>query len=185
MQLEEPRFLNDETARKAREQTPDGIIWERAVTNRPTEIGDKPKLLIKLDVPDKNERIISSSCFVKPKDIDAELALYSAHAERVEEYERQTAMKLYHIKQDIQTSALVDKYLDRNKRLVELKDGAKDKFELDWGKVSYTGLLQLMNLLVCGACIISGAWAAIVVVFPAMMAFNFYLLKKDSKQKDG
>jgi len=165
MQFEEPRFLDDETAKKAREQT--------------------TFPLAKLDTPDKNERIISSSCFVKHNDIEEELAFYSAHADRLEEYNRQTALRLMHVKQDIKTSALVDKYINRNKRLRDLDNGAKSKFELDWGKVSYTGLLQLMNLLMCSACIISGAWAAIVVVFPAMMAFNFYLLKKDSEQKDG
>jgi len=182
---EREKFLDDEVAKAVRANVPP---TEHSLAKADLSIVVHPHPIKMADTQDKNDNIHTSGCLVQPDSIEEELKFYSAHAKRLELYNRQEALRTFHLKKEIQTSALVDKYIGKNRKLRELREcGSKECIttELDWSKISYTGFLQILNLLIISMCIINGAWIAAVGIFPALIGFNYYLLKRDSKQKDG
>ena len=54
----------------------------------------------------------------------------------------------------------------------------ENKYELDWGKVGYTALLQLISLAIVVGCILSGGWFISILTVPVFIALNVFLLTK-------
>jgi hypothetical protein len=50
----------------------------------------------------------------------------------------------------------------------------------DWGKITYTALMQLLSVLVAAGCIFSGAWPVTLLTVPGFIALNLFFLIKDS-----
>jgi hypothetical protein len=53
------------------------------------------------------------------------------------------------------------------------------KTEVDWGKISYTAILQVINIAILTGCIISGGWFVPILTVPVLIALNIFLLTKD------
>jgi hypothetical protein len=110
--------------------------------------------------------------------------IYDAQEARLYKDRAKQALTKRMIKQTAGWSETYKKWRDNSEKLEAYRAGhwkPEKKFELDWGKVSYTALLQLMNALVAAGCILTGGWAFALLTVPAFIALNFYFLIKDSE----
>jgi len=57
----------------------------------------------------------------------------------------------------------------------------KKRYDVDWGKVGYTTMLQLTNALIAAGCIFTGSWPVAILSIPAFIGLNIYFLTKDSR----
>jgi hypothetical protein len=90
--------------------------------------------------------------------------------------------------QKVEFRNTLDRWLENKEVLAAIQDGSyvppEPPYQLHWGKVAYTSVLQLSSLTVAILCIIIGIWPAILATIPLFLGLNLAWLLIDEKEND-
>lgn len=124
-----------------------------------------------------------SECLPDEADFDIE-RIYEDHKARVLKYQAMDLAKNGFFDR-VNFSDALEKYLERNRQLRDVRNGVHKNPEIDYGKVAYTFALQLSNVTAFIILAHTPIWPMFLLTVPLFLGLNYYWLLKDSDGRQG